>query len=437
MTGSSLAVADAPPQQQQEAAVVSRLRRLMCLFSCLLVASTWPLWTSGSEFPQIPWSEMFGRAAPHWLDWIALCLLAIWIPLEWQGLRRNRRGTWIIRALVMIPLLGVLLVDQHRMQPWVCQMLMMATILTTASERTAIRCLQWLTISIYVHSALSKLDTSFVEIHGPWLLDGLAKSIGLSTELWSETTRRSLAILFPVGELLTAMALVVQRTHRLGLISAIAMHALLLLTLGPWGHAHKPAVLIWNVFFILLDLLLFGRWQRITAITAARETLDQDPGRSTWPTRSNDRLALILTALFALLPCLSWWGLWDHWPSWAVYSSRPAIVEVFVPEEDIERLSESLQPFVGSPEPFSDHCRVNLDAWSFETQWCPMYPQERYRVAIALAICERSEIDTMRIIIHSSPDRWTGERQESVLKGIVAIQQNAKAYLLNTSARPQ
>ena len=91
-----------------------------------------------------------------------------------------------------------------------------------------------------------------------------------------------------------------------------------------------------------------------------------------------------------------------------MYSSRPAIVKMYVREQDIPILPETLRKHVGPPEPLSDLCQVNLDAWSFETQWCPMYPQERYRLGVILALTESAGAT-----VHSSPDRWTGERTET------------------------
>src|SRR5690606_31868401 len=127
------------------------------------------------------------------------------------------------------------------------------------------------------------------------LLEGLAASIGLSTAMWSETTRRVLAALFPLGELLVAAALLWPRSRRIGLLLAIVMHIALLLTLGPLGHDQKPAVLLWNVFFIGLVFLLFGR--------SARGVNPAGVGHH--PVQS---IAVGLTTFMVLLPCLSWWG---------------------------------------------------------------------------------------------------------------------------------
>ncbi len=426
---------DPAPQLATDVVVVTRLRRLMCLFTGLLVASTWPLWIPFSEFPDIPWINWFCDAPEISLEWMLLGMLAIWLVLEFWGLPHDRLKGWICRWIFMSPIFFVLVMDQCRMQPWVCQMLMLGTIVAIPNASTALRCARILTISIYLHSAISKVDMSFLESHGQWLLEGFAASVGLSTDMWSETMRRTLAGMFPIGELVTALLLAWPRTRRVGLGFVIVMHLVLLLSLGPWGHGHHSGVLLWNVYFVLMDLLIFRKTQPDEPCAPIETPAKLPFGISTVPTRTDNVAVYVLTSVFALLPCLSWWGLWDNWPSWAVYSSRPSIVEVYVPEAETIWLPESLQPFVEPPEPLSDECRVNLDAWSFATQKCPMYPQERYRVAIAIALIERPFINEMRMVIHGPPDRWTGERETTVFEDAAAIRQKADGYTLNAWPR--
>ncbi|MCA9074975.1 MAG: hypothetical protein KDA93_08085 [Planctomycetaceae bacterium] len=423
----------APPSSADEV-IVRRLRWLTCIFAGVLVAATWPLWKPISPFPEIPWMEHWVRYPRTAWDVSIAGNLPVFLLLQLLEIKR----TWLRRSLnayFAVTGLIYLLFDQHRLQPWVVQMLILTTLLAFSSARTGVRCARLLVVSIYVHSALSKVDVAFLDSHGQFLLDGLTTALGLSTELWSETARRALTAMFPVGELLAALCLTWPRSRRLGLILAILMHVMLLLTLGPWGHGHHAGVLIWNVYFILLDLLIF------------RQTTPEENAMTELPDREFNMCSAGVsrrvgipaawagTMFFVFLPCLNWWGLWDHWPSWAVYSSRPSIVEVYVPEGHIERLPTSLQTLVSSPEPLSDQCRVNLDAWSFEMLRCPMYPQERYRVAVALALSNECHIDAMRLVIHSSPDRWTGEREAVVLKGTAEIQARADSFWLNTKAR--
>jgi hypothetical protein len=418
---------------------VRRLRWVMALCTGLLAAATWPLWLPETPVPQIPWTRWAARLPRGPGEFALVANLAVFLLLQFLDIRRTwlRCGLNAYFFLASVPLL--LLLDQHRLQPWVWQMLIGAGIIAMSrSSRVTLVCLRWLTISVYFWSALSKFDRAFVEGHGQVLLSGLADSVGLSTDIWSESLRRTLAAAMPVGEFGVAILLIAWRTRRLGLWAAIAMHAALILALGPTGLGHEWGVLIWNGFFIASAWLLFGN-------VAAGE-----PQASAWRPRSTHPQAgaggsssawgspsawgaPVLTVLAVLLPALSLVGWWDWWPSWAVYSSRPAVVRMLVHEDETGRLPPTLQPHVGPAPPLSQWRPVNLDGWSFASCWCPMYPQQRYRLAVIAAVAEQAGIEP-RIEIRSTPDRWTGRRGEQTLSAD-ALPQQLQAYWCNTSPR--
>ena len=93
---------------------------------------------------------------------------------------------------------------------------------------------------------------------------------------------------------------------------------------------------------------------------------------------------------------------------------RPAAVRMLVHESDVDQLPASLQPHVGAAAPLSEWRPVNLDGWSFATCWCPMYPQERYRLAVIDALADQARLEP-RVEIRSTPDRWTGRRTHQTL----------------------
>ncbi len=392
-----------------DAVTVRRLRWVMAVFTGLLVGVTAPLWMPGGEFPDIPWFDA-AAAIPPRLDWLFLAALVILLAMQFFRLPTNRRWPLLLQAALMVVALLLLPTDQHRLQPWVWQMTVAAVVIgLSANDRVTLTCLRWFVVSIYFWSAVSKLDWAFVAGRGQWLLKGLAAAVGLSPSMWPRETRMVLAGMFPLGELAAAAALSWPRTRRVGLGLAIVMHALLLLTLGPWGKQQFPGVLVWNGFFIVQAVLLFGGSGRLLVSEKGRE----EPGPAkpqAWGART--RAAAIVTTIVCLLPALSPWGYWDHWPSWAVYSERPAVVQMLVGTADVQRLPATLRPFVGPPEPLSDWRPVNLDRWSFATCWCPMYPQQRYRLAVISSLTTDRHLSP-RVIIKGPPNRWTGKRDVS------------------------
>ncbi|REK31082.1 MAG: hypothetical protein DWQ41_01265 [Planctomycetota bacterium] len=129
-------------------------------------------------------------------------------------------------------------------------------------------------------------------------------------------------------------------------------------------------------------------------------------------------------------------GWFDNWPAWAVYSARPSVVEITVRDTRVNDLPVSLQAHVGPPPPLQEWRPVNIDAWSFAELDCPVYPQERYRLAVALAIADRAGLgDDMRVVRRGPPDRITGERWSTRLNGRDEIAESCSGFFINTQAR--
>ncbi|MFG0335702.1 MAG: hypothetical protein ACF8TS_20270 [Maioricimonas sp. JB049] len=408
-----------------DASIQSRLcwfGQATAFFALLLLGVTWRLWTPQHLFPQIPLLE-FACGLPAAVDWGAVAVLAVGLiaaALLATGKRASRIGWLAVAAAFGLLFLG----DQHRLQPWAYQFALSGVIIGAAPRpRQVILLLQLLFASIYIHSALSKLDAAFFQSHGQLLLDGLAGALGLDTELWPDRMRTAVAGTFPVGELLVAAGLLWPRTRRPAVVAAVVMHLLLLITLGPAGLNHAWGVLLWNGYFLVAVPLLF--WP-LRADRAAHwpEDLSRTAGTAA---------AAIATAAAVLLPLTPWY---DHWLSWSLYSSRPAVVTVLVNETTAARLPDVLQPYLGPTEPLTDWRPLSFDAWSFGTLHCPVYPQLRFRMAVAAAVAEVFSLDEngMRIRIRTSPDRWTGERELHELT-LAEMKERLREFRLNTAPR--
>ena len=336
-----------------EARRATALRRWWAVAGLVLFAATWKLWTPQSEFPQVP---LFGWAGslPSLVDWLAFGVLLTSLTMSlWKP---DDVWNWIAFAVAASVLI---VLDQHRLQPWMWQLLLIAVCWTT-SGRCAKRagetlgCLRLLTISIYFWSAISKLDSNFVGSHGQTLIEAMFRSVGINAVNWPASWKSWLALFLPVGELLVAGGLCWPRTRRAGLIAATALHVGLLLALGPLGLGHRPGVLLWNVAFIGHDWLLFG-------------------------TRALGAIALSLRASLLILVCV-WpmterWGLCDRWLAWSVYAARSERVSVTLTDEGLRRLPESAQRCVTDGE-------LPLDRWSLTALDVPIYPQLRFQFGV-------------------------------------------------------
>ena len=402
-----------------------RLQRLIGLATLVLVGATWRLWTPGTQFPQIPWFAWACRV-PGVVDWGALAgLVAACLVLLLVGSRFSLRprGLWLFVAS-----LSVLLLPSQ--QPWAWEFLLMTLVLGLSPPEHALKLLRWLITSIYVYSALSKLDVAFFHAEGQMLLGGLLSALGLSVALWTDRARWFAIGLFPTGELAIGVGLLIPATRRWAVWGSYLMHSLLLLTLGPLGLGHRPGVLIWNAYFIAQNWLLF----RPVLVAGAARNIAPRPAAPLHRVRT--LLATGITAAAVVCPLLQNWGWFDVWPSWAVYSARPSQVTIQVREGRVDDLPAALKPFVGPSEALTVWRPVNLDTWSFAALNCPIYPQERFRIAVILALATGAQLgDYVRVTVDGPPNRWTGKRESTTMTRLEELDRYSARYRLNIVPR--
>ncbi len=407
------------------------LRRTLAAFGLALVAVTWRLWTPQHVFPQVPFFRAL-VAAPAWCDWAGASGMVVGLL---ASLVAPLRGPWAARALVLfaVSTTGMCLLDQERLQPWAYQFVIVAVVLALAEPRAALGLLRLLIVSFYLHSALSKFDYSFLHTLGQQFLAALAGVVGASVDGWSESSRLAAAAMFPLGELLIAAGLCFARTRRAALVAAIVMHMLLLTILGPWGMNHRPGVLIWNVYFMVQNVLLF--WSESTSPAAVPSEVEPS-GRRTAAPLFVQSLVLAAVALPLLAPT-TWF---DVWPAWGLYAPCAERVTLLVHRRGVEQLPAELQSFAEAPQDPRDPWRtLRLDRWSLEALGAPIYPQNRYQLGVAEAVIARYRLGHLaRVVRLPLARRISGERSgaEGVsAMGLPQVIAAAGDYLFNSRPR--
>lgn len=413
------------------------LRISVGMFGMILVAATVRLWFgSETDYPRIPLLG-WGRSWPGWVVPVCAGLFVAGLLLNvFEGIRGKRRWGWGLITGVL-PVAWV--ADQQTLQPWACQFWLMA-VTGWLCGPGSLPLLRWLTIGIYFHSAVSKLDHAFVNGLGQTLLEGLAGALGISLKWWSAGARQAAALAMPVGELLVACGLVFDRTRKWGLIGSGLMHGLLLLAVGPWGLAHHGGVQFWNLFFVVQNVVLFLPAANNAGLAQSGLAQSDETGSASAPmTRNRLARGLILAAL--ALPCLEWVGRFDVWPSWGLYSERAGRVVVSIPAELRESVPESLRKYVEAPAPLEEWSRVNLEQWAFDSRSAPAYPHERYKIGLAIDFAQRCKIpapeiaQAMRVEVFGPPERLTGDRRKQTVNGIRELESFASRFLLNSRPR--
>ena len=429
------------------------LKVTLTCFSLGLFCLTWRLWVPQTLFPQVPlFSWIFNL--PTGIDWLtlitmilsSLCLLGM-VSASWFLRRRDwenwHSGQQVCGALFFFAFLVSIAFDQHRLQPWAYQFAIGLLLLTCLKPPRAVRLFRLFVISIYFYSAISKCDASFVQTLGLQLVQGLFTGIGISTDYWSDRTLTLIAASFPVAEFLIAVGLLIPRTRQWALWFAVSMHVCLILAVGPWGLNHHGGVLIWNIYFILQDLILFSGWLNLPH--SAESDFSQADFSLSFKRCSVKEKGIMAIVWFVMLaPLLEPIGYYDHWPAWGLYASSHDRVTLLVDEQAKSQLPPTLQSFIDPPRPFSSWCRVRVDRWSLAELGVPIYPQARFQLGVAIAVSNLPEPNSgrgsqqpqIRLLFENTAHRLTGKRKILEYNGLTQIEPLAQQFWFNALPRP-
>lgn len=407
--------------------------RLWAVSGLSLFAVTWPLWTPSAEFPQVP-LVAWGGAVPAWLQWLALTVVVVSL-LALLAAPRSRLLAIAMGAFTAAMVI-LFLSNQHRLQPWAYQFAIIAVLLAALPPRRGFVLLRWLVVSIYLFSAVSKFDYSFLHSLGRDFLGATAGLAAIDALAWSPESQVAGAWLFPLGELVIAVGLCLPLKRSLWLRRAVlgllvTTHLLLIIILSPIGLSHQPGVLLWNAWFIAQGILLFG------FPPPEGETLPASKEDQAWWRELTEVMIEFLVAAVILLPVLEWFGRFDHWPAWGLYAPRNSRATLFVHESMVKRLPADVAKYASGPSEHSgDWRQLQLNRWSLEKLGAPIYPQDRFQLGVAAEVVRRYGLhDGFHIILEGPADRLTGRRPRETLWNIEAVIAAQRRFLLNSRAR--
>ena len=421
---------------QVDVDISARLQRWTAAGSIALIAATWRLWIPQTVFPQIPLFSIL-CIAPAWCDWICLgCLLTGLIVLV-AGISPRWNALGCILVLVSIPMLFSL--DQHRLQPWAYQLTIFTTIWLLCRVKPRLKWMQWLQISIYFYSALGKFDFEFLHTVGQQMLGALTKIAGRDASDIDASLRLALVAAFPTTEFAIALGLVWPKTRRLAGIFAIYLHLVLIVILGPLGLNHRLGVLIWNALFGIQAYYLFVV-KRIEVSNDRIVEQQRAPNTANGLVRSLQSLCRSLIVLVILLPCTERLGIWDHWPSWALYAPHSSRVSLEVAATSVHRLPTDLVALMNRPtteaEEMLDWIKVPMDTWSLQSLNTPIYPQARFQLGVAQKIASIVEAEfQVRVTVLGTASRFTGRRQTNVYESKEQTIKAGDHYWFNCAPR--
>jgi hypothetical protein len=417
-----------PPTSSDAEQRVRWLAGLVGIVFGALVLATWSLWYGRNPlWPRVPcvlyeWPEAY-------LPGFAGGLLVGCACLLW----RRRLGGRILAVCLLILFQG----DQLRLQPWAWHFWFLAVSFGLGKATTVIESARWLTVSIYLFSAISKVDAAFPDEAGTMFLAPLFDAAPTWQTTPSGWSWRDVAVwTLPLGEAITAMCLTRPRTWRIGVVLATMMHVALLARLGPWGLDHSIGVLGWNLYFLVQNPLIFS--PAVANKPLPLRELFRDPGED-----PADDLARTVVALAVSLPCLSLCLPIDPWMAWGVYAPPLSKPTVWVSGLELDQLPADLQSAarpvaIGQSPPGVDDATlwIDLTAWTLATHNVPDNPSPRYRFALARGLKRRLEESgsaKVSLVFYDRSSRWSRTRSPGQpLRSAFELPEFQRNYVMNS-----
>ena len=404
-----------------------RVFALVIVAEALLILSTWPLWTAIDLFPAVP---LFRRLAtvPVVIDWLTLAALSASTTAYIRSCRWrcgtaatsssgavSRSNSRCCSLLLMTASAGWLAVlNQHRLQAWHWLFLLVTVQSILLTGRQRLWALRLTFATIYILAALSRLGPDVGTGMSRQLLRTVCALAGSEQLVRNEQLFFIACLAMTLVELAVGLCLMLPQTRRAAVATAMTLHAVLLLLLSPIGLNHHSGVLIWNAFFLTAIPLLF-------ADVSSPESNDSF---------TTVRLRVTAAAI-VLFPLSGLFGIADNWPSWQLYSPRPEVVRLYVDEGSVAQLPQHVQQFLAEPAPLDTWCPVRLDRWSLAITGAPIYPEDRFQLAVVRSVLQHIPEAAVRISIESaaSPAWWRRTARELDLAELDGFTQTE--FLLN------
>lgn len=378
--------------------VTARLRYLRAAVAGAYVCGmlvTPRLWFGvGRTFPRAPLTGILPAslsAAEYLLS--PLLLVALILAAVAARPRRYLAASTVLTVLLVVS-------DQTRLQPWVYQYLVMLALLacarTTEADETdgaiILAACRLVVAALYFWSGAQKLNWTFAHEVVPELL-GRA---GLQLPAVCAAYLPVAAVVAAICESLIGVGLLLRRTRRAALVSALVMHLLLLSLLV--ASSSNSVVWVWNVCMPVLVVLLFWR---------AADPLVPRGVRQASGSRLAGHACIAALALCCLAPALSFFGWWDAYLSAALYSGNTPVGVLRVDERVRQRLPEPAQRVVFTTK--RGELMLPFYEWSMAELNAPPYPEERVYRHLARQLCGPPEDGReLELIVKERPSALDG-----------------------------
>ncbi|MBN8693693.1 MAG: hypothetical protein J0L69_10885 [Bacteroidetes bacterium] len=315
------------------------------------------LWAGQRWFPTCSLIQDFYVAPPY--DYI---LFGLEIVLLLLLLIAPQTRLYIFLVLVLH--IVWILLDQNRLQPWFYIYSIMLLVLFFYNWRidnvnnyySFFIILQICLAAVYVYSGLQKLNPAFIQETYPWFIKPLQA-------VFSERQMISLnktGYVIPFYEIALGLMLLIKPIRYIAIPMTICLHLAIVILMGPLGNNYNSVVWPWNIFMILLVILLFSG--KTTERYFAISHLFKLP------------VFYLVLVLFWIMPAFNLFNKWETYLSFSLYSGNNHDGKIILSNKAYENLPLYIKHYVKRE---SDIYILYPKRWCLEELNAPMYPERR------------------------------------------------------------
>jgi hypothetical protein len=340
-----------------------------------------PLWLSTREYPLVPISSSWPVLPPTFGMWFFGLTLASLVA-----------ALWFFRTAIAFFLAATLFLygcDQNRGQPWM-YLYWVLLLLSLFSDKTVLPACRLALALVYFWAGIQKLNGTFFTAIPAWFVQ---PAIGWGLPHVMVAGLRASVALTPLFEIFISAGIWFPKTRWLAIAIAAILHGAALVFLGPLGHNVNLVVWPWNIAMVALLVVLFGS-KECTGLPQTLRELRRFRGVS------------LVLGLYALLPILSFFGCWDSYFSFALYSANLSKADLYVTQSFRERLPGRLQKYVDPVENYDPSfqlpCVFEHPRWAASELGVPELPEPRgYAVMFRYVAAYATNENDCRMVVET------------------------------------
>ncbi len=390
---------------------LATVARTLALAMLLCLGFSWRLWISTRLYPLVPVLGLVPRF-PWLLDGAVLGLLVgLLTALAFRPLSRP------LAAAVVAVVAVLFLQDQSRLWPSFYLFFFLLLLLSShgreGGEPAAGRTLAGMRFAVamaYFWGGVQKLTPHFFYEEFPWFVKPLTDLVpvpipGLPV----------IAALAAGFEVLFGLGLLTKRFRAVALYEGLAMHALILICIGPLRGNWNDSAWIWGQTMAVLLVLLFyaappfriavmfdgaPAWNlsSLEALThfrpsAALRVFLAFIHRSILQT---PRVQAAVVVFLGLLPVLNNVNRWDSALSFNIYSGNVSRAQVILYADEAATLPPEMAAHVAIQ---GEWAVFDPNAWSMQQFNAGVYPEERIFRAILAVVCGKLPTASARLVV--------------------------------------